>query len=387
MAAKLIYLDNHASTACAPMVIDAMLPYFSESYANPSSSFHQAGRMAAEAVDRSREAIAASLGVSESEIVFTSGATESNNLAILGVCTHALATRRRIVTSVIEHKSVLESCRHLATTGFNVTVLPVDKNGLVDTERLKEVLTDDTLLVSIQAANNEIGTIQSVEAIGAITRSRGVLFHCDAAQAFGRIPLDLSRLEVDMVSVSAHKICGPKGIGALYLRGGVRSQPIAPIVFGGGQEQGLRSGTLNVPGIIGFAAAARLATESFLESGKRMAGMRDLFEKLLIESFPETRRNGYLGNRLPGNASLTFPGIDAEMLLANIPEVAMSKGSACIGDGTAPSHVLLAIGLSREDASSTVRVGIGGNTTEAEIRSAAAMVVGALRRLRALTRT
>ena len=374
----MIYLDHHATTSCDPRVVEAMLPFFTEVHANPSSA-HPAGVRAKTAVERVREQVASLVGAYPAEIIFTSGATESDNMAILGVV-RALGNRtgrRRLVTTRLEHKAVLEPFRLLEQEGFDVQYLPVHASGRVMLEAAAEMITEETLLVSVQAANNEIGTIQPVGELAALAREQGAIFHCDAAQAVGKIPLDVDELDVDLLSLSAHKLYGPKGVGALYIRGGVRSLPLSPLWVGGGQEQGLRSGTLNVPGIVGLGAACALCEGELLEESSRLAGLRDGFETALIEHIPGLQRNGDLDNRLPFNSSLTFPKVDAETLLVNVPELVLSTGSACTSGALEPSYVLEAIGLSREAAYRTLRVGLGRSTNQAELDTALQLLLKA----------
>lgn len=382
---KRVYLDNHASTPCDPRVVEAMLPFFIDSFANPSSSIHLQGQEAARAVDQAREEVADTIGSSAGEIVFTSGATESNNLAIQGVARFAHQQRRRILASTIEHKCVLESCRWLGGNGFEFVPIPVLRDGLVDLSALVDLVDQQTVLVSVQAANNEIGTIQSIPEIAQIVHRTGALFHCDAAQALGRIPIDVGEWGVDVMSLSAHKCYGPKGVGALFVRGG-RAAPIAPMFFGGGQEMGLRSGTLNTPGIVGFAKACQIARDEMPEESARLGHLRDWFERTVLGTIEGVSRNGALSRRLPGNSSLYFAGVEAEALIANMPGIAISTGSACASGALEPSHVLTAIGLSRADAYGTLRVGLGRFTMEMELEYAISQLrqaVGVVRGLAA----
>ncbi len=358
-----------------------MLPYFKEIYGNPSSSVHQAGRAAAEAVETARGQVAALIGAEQSEVVFTGGATESNNLGLFGLVGEAEVSRRRIVTTAIEHKAVLGPCQELMKRGFDVVFIPVDEKGTVDLAAVADAVTEETLLVSIQAANNEIGTIQPVAQVAGLAHAKGALVHCDAAQAVGKVPVDVESWDVDLLSISAHKLYGPKGVGALYVRGGPYALPISPLLVGGGQEKGLRAGTLNVSGIVGLGEACSLCERKLIGESVRIGALRDRFEQALLEAVPEASRNGDLTNRLPGNSSLTFPGIDAEALVVNVPELAISTGSACTSGAPEPSHVLLATSLSREDASSTVRIGVGRFNTEEEMDLAAESLSGAFERL------
>lgn len=380
-SSKHIYLDHHATTPCDPRVVEAMLPYFSATFGNPASSLNSFGRDAADAVDGARRVIADVLAIRPNEIIFTSGATEANNLALVGLVGQATGKRRHIITSAIEHKSILETCRYLETRGFEVTVLPVGADGRLDLTALRTLVSARTLLVSVQAANNEIGALQEIAAISEIAHSVGAYAHCDAAQMVGKLAFDITATNVDLASISAHKLYGPKGIGMLFVRGGVRNLPISPVQFGGGQEFGLRPGTLNVPGIIGFAKALEIADPA---EAKRIQELRDNFERRILQRISDARINGPKHHRLPGNSSVTIPGIDAEALIANIPELALSTGSACTSGALDPSHVLLAIGLSRADALSTIRIGIGRVTSASDLDFAAERIIVAAARIRAL---
>ena len=377
----LIYLDHHATTPCDPRVVEAMLPFFTQHFGNASST-HEAGREAADAVEAARSQVAQLLGARSKEIVFTSGATESNNLAILGLARAFGSKRRRIVTTPVEHKAVLGPCRELEKEDFDLVVLPVDRTGIVDLAAA-EAINQSTLLVSIQAANHEIGTIQPVREIAALAHAQGAFVHCDAAQAVGKTPLDVNEWGVDLLSLSAHKMYGPKGIGALYVRGG-RRLGLAPLAFGGGQENELRPGTLNVPAIVGLGEACRLCCEGMEAEAARLSQLRDNFEAQLLAAIPNLKRNGDLQNRLPHNSSLTFPGIEADALLANLTSLALSTGSACTSGAIEPSQVLSAISLPRNEAYSTVRVGLGRGTTGEEVEVAAKKIATAFERLRDL---
>jgi cysteine desulfurase len=358
-----------------------MLPFLREAFGNPSSSLHRAGQIAAEAVAQARSDVAQLIGAETGEIIFTGGATESNNLALLGLAGSDGRKRKRIVTTAIEHKSVLGPCKELRKQGFEVIILPVNREGQIDLNVLSEAITEDTLVVSVQAASNEIGTIQPMPQITQIAHEKGVLVHCDAAQAVGKIPVDVEAWDVDLLSISAHKLYGPKGTGALYIRGGPYALPIKPLVFGGGQEHDLRSGTLNVPGIVGFGRACELCIGCLSEEFSRITILRDELEKRLLLSLPFIRRNGAITQRLPANSSLTIPGIDAEALIVNMPKLAISTGSACTSGAPEPSHVLVAIGLSRKDAYSTIRIGLGRFTSEDEINRAVEVMVEAVKKL------
>lgn len=382
-----IYLDYHASTPCDPRVVEAMLPYFLDTFANPSSSIHGPGKQAARVVEEAREQVARAIHAEPGEILFTSGATESNNLAILGTAAEVPAGRRRILASAIEHKSVLGPCRALEKRGFEFELIPVDGDGLLDLGALAELIDDETFLVSVQAVNNEIGTIQPVLEVVQIAHSAGALVHCDAAQALGRIPIDVGDCGVDLLSLSAHKCYGPKGVGALFVRGGARTAPLQPLAYGGGQEHERRPGTLNVPGIVGFGQASEIADEERETDNERIRRLRDRFEEQIINAIPDVRRNGSLTRRVAGNSSLTFPEVDAEALIANLREVAISTGSACTSGAPEPSHVLVAIGLTREEATNVVRVAIGRFTMKSEVAVAAASLTDTVRLLSSIAKT
>jgi cysteine desulfurase len=372
--AEPIYLDYHASTPCDPRIVEAMLPYFLENCANASSQLHRLGVAAARAVEQARLSLAEMIGCRSAEIVFTSGATESNNLAILGAGAAAPTRRRKILVSTIEHKCVLNAASALRRHGFEIGTVPVLSDGIVDLAALIDLVDERTWLVSIQAASNEIGTVQPIEEIAQLVHRKGALFHCDAAQAAGRIVIDANTWDVDLMSLSAHKMYGPKGVGALFIRGGPRSTPVQPLLHGGGQEGGLRSGTQNVPGIVGFGRAAELAVAELDSDNQRIGLLRDRFEELIVANVEGARRNGSVNRRLAGNSSLTFDGADAEALIANLPDLCVSTGAACSSGALEPSHVLVAIGLSRSEAFSTLRVGIGKYTASSEVDTAASMI-------------
>jgi len=353
-----------------------MRPYFDELYANPANGYHRWGRQAARAVDDARAQIGELINASSSEIVFTAGATESNNLAILGLARRARSgKRRRIVTTAVEHKAVLLPCKKLVEEGFELIVLPVDENGRVILDRVHAEINAETLLVSVQAANNEIGTIQPVAEIVGIAHTQGALVHCDAAQAVGKIPVDVNVLGIDLLSASAHKLYGPKGVGCLYVRGGTRAIALEPLTYGGGQEYNVRSGTTNVPGIVGFGEACAIVRLELLQEMTRQTPIRDAIEAALLAEISDLRINGRDVHRLPNTSSLTFPGVDADALLLNLPHLMMGTGSACTSGAVEPSHVLTAIGLSRDQASRTVRVSIGRFTKEVDVSKIAAQIV------------
>jgi cysteine desulfurase len=378
----MIYLDNHASTPCDPRVVQAMLPYLCSSCGNPSGLENRAGREAHVAVGRARAQLASLVGAEPHEIVFTSGATESNNLAILGYARAGYGdVRNRIVTSSIEHKSVLEACRKLAGEGYDVIELPVDRKGRVRREVALEAINRRTLLVSIQAANNEIGTLQDIGMLSRLSHHYGAVFHCDAAQAVGKLPIDVNEWGVDFLSLSAHKMYGPKGIGALYVRGGAQGRCLQPLMFGGNQESGLRPGTLNVPAIAGFGEACRIVAGTIQYEPARLAMLRDRLELIILRRIPWLSINGDQSRRLPNNSSLTFPAIAAQQILGLCGSLALSTGSACnCADGQG-SHVLTAIGLRPRDIRCTIRVGWGRFNSSTDPDRAAAMICEAIRGL------
>ena len=367
---SMVYLDYHATTPVDPRVLDAMLPYFREHFGNPASRQHKYGWKAQEAVDRARAQVAQLIGASAGEIVFTSGATESNNLAIKGA---ALAMRERgshIVTVTTEHKSVLDSCRHLEREGWSVSRLGVTPAGFVDLEELASVVTDRTVLVSVMAANNEIGVIQPLAEIAGVAHACGALVHTDAAQAAGKIPLDVESLAVDLLSLTAHKCYGPKGVGGLYVR---RRRPRIRLecqIDGGGHENGLRSGTLNVPGIVGLGAAAEICRTEMAAESARLASLRDRLLDGLRGRLDGVRVNGSMAARLPHNLHVSFDGIEGEGLLMALGDLAVSTGSACSSGSQAPSHVLQAIGAVGDRAGASIRFGLGRLTSESDIHFA-----------------
>jgi cysteine desulfurase len=381
-----VYLDNHATTPLDPRVLAAMRPWWEENFANPHSIEHAMGRAAEEAVEAARGQVAALVGAEAREIVFTSGATEANNIAVKGAARFAASQgddgRRRIVTLATEHKCVLECVRDLAAEGFEPVLLPVGTDGLVDLGTLRAALAAaPTLLVSVMAVNNEIGVVQDLAAIGALAKEAGALFHTDAAQAAGRVPLDVGEMNVDLLSLSGHKMYGPKGIGALFVRRRPRVR-LLPLFSGGGQERGLRSGTLPAPLVVGFGEAARLAAAEMALDASRVAGQRDRFMTALVAAVPGVRLNGHPEQRVPGNLNLTFPGeTDAQALMAAAPEVCVSTGSACSSAAVEPSYVLRAIGLPEAEARATLRIGIGRFTSPADVDRAAAGLAAAWRRV------
>ena len=379
-----IYLDHQATTPVDPRVLDAMLPWFSETFGNAHSEQHAWGRQAAEAVDAAREQVARLIGAEAREIVFTSGATESNNLAIKGATRFALrhGRGRHIVTLASEHKCVLEACAAMEDEGAEVTVLPVGADGVADVQTIVEAIRDDTVLVSVMAVNNEIGVVQPLAEIGTLCRERGVLFHADAAQATGKIALDVDAMKIDLLSISGHKVYAPKGIGALYVRRRPRARLLAEI-SGGGQERGMRSGTLPVPLVVALGEAADVAAEGLALEGEKLAVLRARMLTRLQDSLDGVFVNGSMEHRVPGNLNVGFNGVNAETLMADLPELAISTGSACTSASVEPSYVLKALGISDADAGASVRIGFGRFTTENEVDVAAEMIVRAVQEQRA----
>jgi cysteine desulfurase len=377
-----VYLDFHATTPVDPRVLDAMLPYFSDDFGNPASRQHAYGWKAQEAVDRARSEIASLIGASGQEIVFTSGASESNNLAIKGVAQHCRDKGDHIVTVATEHKSVLDSFKRLEREGWRVTWLGVDGDGFIRLDELRSVMTDRTVLVSVMAANNEIGVLQPLAEIGAITSAAGVLLHTDAAQAAGKVPLDVNAMGIDLLSLTGHKYYGPKGAGALYVR---RKKPRIELtcqIDGGGHEQGLRSGTLNVPGIVGLGRAAAVCRAEIAAEAVRLADLRDRLLDGLRRGLDGVRVNGSLAHRLPHNLHVSFERVDGEALLMALGDLAVSTGSACSSGSQAPSHVLVAIGAVGENAGASIRFGLGRTTTDADIDFAIDRVTTVVKSLR-----
>ena len=400
MAIKLpIFMDYHSTTPVDPRVLEEMLPYFTEKFGNAASRSHAFGWTAEEAVDCARERIARLIGAqSEKEIVFTSGATESNNLALKGVAEFYKDKGDHIVTTVIEHKAVLDTCKRLEKEGFRVTYLPVGKDGRVDPDDVKKALTDKTILVSIMLANNEIGTVQPLVEIGKITREKGVLFHTDAVQGVGKLPLDVDAMNVDLLSLSAHKMYGPKGIGALYVRAKAPRVRLTPMIDGGGQERGFRSGTLNVPGIVGFGKACDICRESMADEGQRVLRLRERLREGLFSQLDEIYLNGHPVHRLPGNLNISFAYVEGESLLMglngsvspiavaeSVPAIAVSSGSACTSATLEPSYVLKALGVGDDLAHTSIRFGLGRFNTEEEVDYVRDRVVHEVRRLRDLS--
>lgn len=373
-----IYLDNNATTPCDPVAMEAMLPFFVARCANPASP-HGLGKDSFAAIERARESVAEFLRCSTSELLFTSGATESNNIVLAGLT--PTNGRRRLVASAIEHKSVQLPLRHRRDSGMAVEEMAVDRNGVLDLCSAESLIDEDTALVSLQAANNETGVLQPVAEVASIAHSRGALFHCDASQWIGKLPIPNWFDQCDYLSVSGHKFYGPKGVGALVLRSGMPRKYISPPYFGGGQENGLRPGTLNVPGIIGLSVACELAVDRVASDVELIAHLRNSFEALLQRRVPSSRINGAGVARLPGSSNITIPDVPASMLIANLPSVCIAEGSACTSGASEPSHVLTAMGLSRDDADCSIRVSFGRQNTMVEVESAVDMISQATERL------
>jgi cysteine desulfurase len=386
-----IYLDNHATTQLDPRVLDAMMPWLTTAYGNAASHSHSFGWDAEQAVEKARAQVAKLIGASAKEVVFTSGATESNNLALKGVMEPArtadAAHAPHLITQTTEHNAVLDPSAWLAKQGCRVTILPVESDGRVRVEDLRRLLDEPTpaTLVSVMFANNEVGTIQPIEEIGALCRERGVLFHTDAAQAAGKLPIDVAQLGIDLLSISGHKLYGPKGVGALYVRRRTPRIAFAEQMHGGGHEHRMRSGTLNVPGIAGLGAACEIAAAEMAEESARFATLRDRLQRKLTSGLDRVRVNGAHEHRLPGNLNMTFEHVDSESLMMGMRDVALSSGSACTSAKIEPSHVLRALGMSEEEAHATLRFGIGRFNTEEEIDYVADSLINVVRKLRELS--
>jgi len=386
MLKKPVYMDNHATTRVDSRVLDAMLPYFTEKYGNAASRNHSFGWEAEEAVDHSRNQIAALIGAKSKEIIFTSGATESDNLAIKGVVEFYKDKGNHVVSCVTEHKAVLDSCRALERAGkATVTYLPVDKYGMVDPDAVRRAITDKTVLITIMWANNEIGTIHPIAEIGKIAKEKGVIFHCDAVQAIGKVPVDVEKAGIDLASISAHKIYGPKGVGALYVRSKGPRVRLTPQMDGGGHERGMRSGTLNVTGIVGLGAACEIAGKEMPEEARRLIELRSQLQAGLFERLDEIYVNGHPTERLPGNLNVSFAYVEGESLLMGINDIAVSSGSACTSATLEPSYVIRALGIDDELAHSSIRFGLGRFNTLEEVDYVTERVSKEVKRLREMS--
>ncbi len=380
-----IYMDNHATSQLDPRVLEAMMPYFTPKFGNAASRNHSFGWEAEQGVETAREQIASLIGATAKEIIFTSGATESNNLALKGVAEMYRERGNHIITQVTEHKAVLDTCKRLEKQGFRVTYLPVKADGLIDMEDLQRAMDDKTILVSIMWANNEIGVLQPIAEIGKLCHERGVLFHTDAGQAVGKVPVNVIADNVDLLSLSGHKIYGPKGVGALYVRRRNPRVQVAAQIDGGGHERGMRSGTLNVPGIVGLGKACEIAQQEMAAEAKQLAHLRDRLKAKLESELDYIHVNGSMEHHLPGNLNMSFVYVEGESLLMGIHEIAVSSGSACTSATLEPSYVLKALGLGDDVAHSSIRFGIGRYNTEAEIDYTAAKVIDVVKKLRELS--
>src|SRR5947207_14296011 len=380
-----IYMDNHATTPLDPRVFEAMRPYFTDLFGNAASRNHSFGWQAEEAVEKARKQVADLVGATAKEIVFTSGATESDNLALKGVAEMYAEKGNHIITAATEHKAILDTCKRLEKEGLRVTYLPVKADGLIDLEMLREAITDKTILVSIMYANNEIGVIQPVAEIGKIAKSRGALFHTDATQAVGKVPVNVIKDNIDLASISGHKMYGPKGVGALYVRRKSPRVQISAIIDGGGHERGMRSGTLNVPGIVGLGKACAIASEEMAQESCKLAGLRNRLRDRIMGRLDEVYLNGSGEHRLPGNLNISFAYVEGESLLMGINDIAVSSGSACTSATLEPSYVLKALGTGDDLAHSSIRFGLGRFNTEAEIDYVADRVIATVEKLRELS--
>jgi cysteine desulfurase len=386
MAVKLpIYMDNHATTPVDPRVLETMLPYFTENFGNAASRNHEFGWKAEEGVEKAREQVAHLVGATPKEVIWTSGATESNNLAIKGVAEMYREKGNHIITEVTEHKAVLDTCKRLEKYGFEVTYLPVQKDGRVDLDDLRKAITPKTILITIMYANNEIGVVQPIAEIGAIAKEKGVFFHVDGVQAAGKIPVDVNKDNIDLLSMSGHKIYGPKGVGGLYVRRRNPRVQLAAIIDGGGHERGMRSGTLNVTGIVGFGKACELCAQEMPIESVRLRGLRDRLKDSIFSQLDEVFVNGSMTHRLPNNLNISFAYVEGESMLMGINDIAVSSGSACTSATLEPSYVLKALGVGEDLAHTSIRFGLGRFNTEEEVDYVSARVVETVRRLRELS--
>jgi cysteine desulfurase len=380
-----VYVDNNSTTRVDPRVVEEMIPYFSTHFGNAASRHHAFGWKAEEAVEHAREQVAELIGASAKEIVFTSGATESDNLALKGVASMYRRQGEHVITAATEHKAVIDPCKRLEREGFRVTFLPVDRFGCVAPEQIAEAITDRTILVSIMAANNEVGTLQPIREIGRLCKERGVLFHTDAVQAVGKIPIDVEGMGIDLLSLTAHKIYGPKGIGALYIRRRNPHVRLDPLFDGGGHERGMRSGTVAVPNVVGLGKACELCREEMPGEGERLRSLRERLRRGIMDQLTDTFLNGHPTERLPGNINLSFAYVDGDALLMAMKNVAVSSGSACTSASVEPSYVLKAMGVSDELAHSSIRFGLGRFNSEEEVDYVVQEVVDTVNRLREIS--
>jgi cysteine desulfurase len=379
-----IFMDYHSTTPVDPRVLEAMLPYFTTVFGNAASRSHVFGWSAEKATDDAREQVASLLGASGKEIIWTSGATESNNLALKGAAHFYRDRGNHIITTQIEHKSVLDTCKRLELEGFQITYLPCEPDGLISPERVRQAMTDNTILVSVMLANNEIGTVNDLPAIGAVVKERGALFHSDITQGVGKVPFSVEESRLDLAAMTAHKLYGPKGIGALYVRRKPRVR-LEQQMDGGGHERGMRSGTLNVPGIVGFGKACEIAKAEMASEAQRLSTLRDRLKNRIMSALPEVYVNGSLQHRLPGNLNISFAYVEGEGLMMALKDVAVSSGSACTSASLEPSYVLRALGIGEELAHTSIRFGLGRFTTQEEVDFVADLVIDKVRRLREMS--
>ncbi len=376
-----IYLDNQATTPLDPKVFSAMEPWFTEKFGNASSRNHTYGWEAEEAVEIARESVAATIGALPKEIIFTSGATEANNIALQGAAKSYQDQGRHIITVKTEHKAVMDVCQHLSKDGFDITYLPVDKDGILDLNKFEDAIRDDTILASVMHVNNEIGVIQPIKELGAICKNKGIIFHVDAAQSMGKLSINVDDMGIDLLSISAHKLYGPKGVGALYVRRKNPRVQLQPIMFGGGHERGIRSGTLPVPNIVGLGKACDIAADVMIEENLRISQLRDTLLKGIRAENPNASINGSMEHRVAGNLNMSFPGANNEAIIAAVPDIAISSGSACTTSTMEPSHVLLALGMSKNEVYSSLRFGIGRFNTKEEIQIAVKSINNCMKKL------
>jgi len=376
-----IYLDNQATTPLDPKVFSAMEPWFTEKFGNASSRNHTYGWEAEEAVEIARESVAATIGALPKEIIFTSGATEANNIALQGAAKSYQDQGRHIITVKTEHKAVMDVCQHLSKNGFDITYLPVDKGGILDLNKFEDAIRDDTILASVMHVNNEIGVIQPIKELGAICKNKGIIFHVDAAQSMGKLSINVDYMGIDLLSISAHKLYGPKGVGALYVRRKNPRVQLQPIMFGGGHERGIRSGTLPVPNIVGLGKACDIAADVMIEENLRISQLRDSLLRGIRAGNPNASINGSMEHRVAGNLNMSFPGANNEAIIAAVPDIAISSGSACTTSTMEPSHVLLALGMSKEEAYSSLRFGIGRFNTEKDVETAIKVINRCMQKL------
>lgn len=380
-----IYLDNHSTTPCDPRVVEVMLPYFTEKFGNSASRNHSFGWEVEEGVEHARKQIAHLIGADAKEIIFTSGATESDNLALQGIVAMYREKGDHIITSATEHRAVIDTAKYLEKKGVTVTFLPVDKAGMVSPDDVRNAITDKTILISVMLANNEIGTINPIAEIGKVAKEKGIIFHCDATQGVGKIPVNVQEMGIDLMSFSAHKIYGPKGIGALYVRRRAPRVRLEPMIYGGGHERGMRSGTLPVPLIVGFGKACELCEQEMATEAVRMAKMRDRLQEGIMGAMEEVYLNGHPTERLPGNLNISFAYVEGEALLMGVKEIALSSGSACTSATLEPSYVLRALGVGSDLAHSSIRFGLGRFNTDEEIEYTIDRMLKAVTHLREMS--